>query len=231
MSFDKNAILVLYSGGLDSTIILMEEALQINHTVSALTFYYHQRNMREIAVAQEIAAKLEIPHKLIDLSFMQSIGFGGIMENGEINNDIPISPFFLPYRNMLFCTIAAMYAYKQGISNIAVGFVKNRRNKEWVETPDTTNDFRVHLNKLLMGSIGEQTVLNDKPFIYAPLGAYYKSDIIKRAKDLTENKPEWWELIGKTHTCYYNEERACGKCEACISRQLAFNEAGIEIQH
>lgn len=56
--------------------------------------------------------------------------------------------------------------------------------------------------------------------IVTPLLAMRKWEIVKRGAEL--GAP-----LGRTWSCYQFEEEACGVCDACRLRRLAFAEAGL----
>jgi 7-cyano-7-deazaguanine synthase len=60
-------VVVIYSGGMDSFTVL-NKALQQGHDVSALSFNYGQRHVKELDVAANVCKSLEIPHKIVDIT-------------------------------------------------------------------------------------------------------------------------------------------------------------------
>ena len=77
------AVVVAFSGGLDSTTVLAiarSEGLDIH----ALSFRYGQRHSVEVAAAQRIARKMGVrDHRIVDIDLVQ---FGG----SALTADIPV---------------------------------------------------------------------------------------------------------------------------------------------
>ena len=70
---DLKAVLIL-SGGVDSTTLLYK-MLDDGYDVDALTFNYAQRHKKEIDCAKEVAARLHVTHRIIDL-MLSGCAFG-----------------------------------------------------------------------------------------------------------------------------------------------------------
>ena len=71
MNVKKPKAIVIYSGGLDSTCLLYR--LYKDSEVVALIFNYGQRHSIEINEAINNCKKLEIPYKILDITFFKDI--------------------------------------------------------------------------------------------------------------------------------------------------------------
>ena len=117
--------LVLVSGGQDSATCLFW-ALKKFKTVEAISFYYAQKHSKEIDVAESLCNQLKINHKKVDISFLKDLvisnlfdGKNDINKSHVLNKKVPSS--FVPYRNMIFLTLAAAWASTIDTKHIVIG--------------------------------------------------------------------------------------------------------------
>jgi 7-cyano-7-deazaguanine synthase len=117
--------LVLFSGGQDSTTCLLWAIAQVGAAnVHALGFNYGQRHAQELIQAQEIANKLGVDYKILNVQGL--LGGSSLTDHTQStsdahrrNADLPSS--FTAGRNALFLTVAAAYGYELGIFDIVTG--------------------------------------------------------------------------------------------------------------
>jgi len=110
----SNKAVVVYSGGMDSYTVL-HTALAEGKEVYALSFNYGQRHSKELDVAAAVCAKHGIPHKVVDISAINSLMAGSSLTS-EI--DIPEGHYaeesmkntVVPNRNMVLLSMAIAYA-------------------------------------------------------------------------------------------------------------------------
>ena len=124
-SYNKENALVLTSGGQDSTTCLFW-AINNFKKIYAVSFNYGQKHSKEIEVAESICEKFNIDHKVVDISFLKELVISNLFEGAddvnkkhELNNDVPSS--FVPYRNMIFITLASAWASTLGVKHIVTG--------------------------------------------------------------------------------------------------------------
>lgn len=111
-----NKAVVIFSGGQDSTTCLVQ-ALEQYDEVHAITFDYGQRHREEVEVAQKLTSKLGVKaHKVMDVTLLNELAVSSLTRD-----DIPVSHelqenglpnSFVPGRNILFLTLAGIYATK-----------------------------------------------------------------------------------------------------------------------
>ncbi|HAR55481.1 MAG TPA: 7-cyano-7-deazaguanine synthase, partial [Idiomarina baltica] len=77
-------VVVIYSGGMDSFTVL-NRALEQGHEVSALSFNYGQRHVRELDVAAKVCEALNIPHKIVDITAINTL-----LAGSSLTDDIEI---------------------------------------------------------------------------------------------------------------------------------------------
>jgi 7-cyano-7-deazaguanine synthase len=215
MSVKKPKAIVIYSGGLDSTCLLYK--IHKDREVIALIFNYGQRHSIEIDNAINNCKKLEIPYKVLDISFFKDIASSSALldYNKEIPNIRDIAghaqpPTYVPNRNMMFLSIATAAAESAGADKVYYGAAEvDTHSGHW----DCSLDFLKYINETI--SLNREHQIK----IEAPYITYSKADIIK---DGISNNVDF----NNTHTCYKGEEIACGTCTACSSRIQGFLEAG-----
>jgi 7-cyano-7-deazaguanine synthase len=215
MDVKKPKSIVIYSGGLDSTCLLY----RINKTseVLSLIFNYGQRHSIEIERAIENCVKLNIPYKVLDISFFKDIASSSALldHSKEIPNIRDIAghaqpPTYVPNRNMMFLSIATAAAESAGADRVYYGAAEvDTHSGHW----DCSLDFLSYINKTI--SLNREHQIS----IEAPYITFSKASIIK---DGIENGVDF----KNTHTCYKGEEVSCGTCSSCSSRIQGFLEAG-----
>lgn len=215
MQSNKKA-LVLLSGGQDSTTCLFW-AKEHFADITCLNIRYGQRHLREIAAARKIAHLIDVPCKEFNTTIFQDIGDSALVGKGDISashkstSDLPAS--FVPGRNIIFLTIAAMYAYKNNIQDIVTGVCQT----DYSGYPDCRENTIRNLQTTL--SLGMDTSFK----IHIPLMHLTKAASVNLAKTL----PGCMEALAYSHTCYEGKIPPCGKCPACLLRAKGFAEAGI----
>ncbi|ANR87593.1 7-cyano-7-deazaguanine synthase QueC [Vibrio cholerae 2740-80] len=205
----KKAV-VVFSGGQDSTTCLVQ-ALKEFDEVHAITFDYSQRHKLEIEVAQQLAKQLGVTaHKVMDVSLLNELAISSLTRD-----DIPVSHelqanglpnSFVPGRNILFLTLAGIYAYQIGATTVITGVCET----DFSGYPDCRDEFVQAMNQALAKGM-------DLPLmIRTPL--------------MWLNKAETWALADQlgaldlvrhqTLTCYNGLiGDGCGECPACGLRQ------------
>ena len=213
-----NKALILLSGGQDSTTSLYWALVSKAFSeVEALIFNYEQRHKIEIKSAMEIAELAKIPYQIFDTDILKRIGDSALIGDGNIsskhrNGNLPAS--FVPGRNILFLTIAAMIAYKKGIHHIIIG----------VSQEDSSGypDCRKETIRAMQEALFEGMAWDFE--IHAPFMFFTKKEEVI----LGNTFPGCMEALAFSHTCYEGKFPPCGKCPACVLRAKGFKEAGIE---
>ena len=206
---------VVFSGGQDSTTCLIQALAQYDE-VHAITFNYGQRHSQEIAVAQTIAAELGVTaHKVLDLALLNELAISSLTRDA-----IPVSTqlqenglpnTFVPGRNILFLTLAAVYAYQVGAEVVITGVCET----DFSGYPDCRDEFVKALNRALCLGL-------EKPLqLVTPL--------------MWLNKAQTWALADRHGRLDYVRERTltcyngvvgdgCGTCPSCLLRQRGLQE-------
>lgn len=224
----KKHALVLFSGGQDSTTCLAW-ALHHHDRVETIGFSYGQRHGIELDARPDIIRQLrqikpEWNQKLgedhlCDLSLLSQLSETAMTEDIEIQmmaNGLPNT--FVPGRNLMFLTTAAIVACRRGINILVGGMCET----DFSGYPDCRDDAIKALQVAL--NIGMDTRLN----LVTPLMWKNKQQTWELAEDLG-GKALVDLIINKTHTCYTGDHThlnnwgyGCGKCPACQLRQRGF---------
>lgn len=211
----KKAVIV-FSGGQDSTTCLIH-ALPNYDEIHCITFDYGQRHRAEIAVAQQLSAKLGVKvHKVLDTSLLNELAISSLTRDNipiptAANSEDSLPNTFVPGRNILFLTLASIYAYQVDAQTVITGVCET----ECSGYPDCRNDFVTLLNKSI------------------ELGMDYKLRIETPLMWL--NKAETWALADHhnqldlirhdTLTCYNGiKGSGCEECDACNLRAKGLKE-------
>lgn len=214
MKKNSTSAVILLSGGQDSTTCLAW-AMQKFSKVFALTIHYGQLHKIELDSAKKITKINKIPLKIYETDIFKKFTKNALL-NKEIAIKVPknkLPSTFVPGRNHIFLSIAAIYAKQLGISDIITGVCQT----DYSGYPDCRDEFIKSLEKTL--SLAMETKFQ----IHTPLMWLTKAETVKLMQQLGKI-----DLLKYTHTCYKGLRPACGKCPACKLRLKGFKEAGIK---
>ncbi|ARK30805.1 7-cyano-7-deazaguanine synthase QueC [Halalkalibacter krulwichiae] len=199
---------VVFSGGQDSTTCLLW-ALDQFKEVATVTFDYGQRHLDEINCAREIAEELGVSFHVLDMKLINQLSANALTRKdievtaGE-EGELPST--FVPGRNHLFLSFAAVYAQTIGARHIITGVCET----DFSGYPDCRDSFVKSLNVTLNLAMDEQFV------IHTPLMWLNKAETWKLADEL--NALDF--VREKTLTCYHGiRGDGCGNCPACDLRK------------
>lgn len=225
-SVDKNKVLVVFSGGQDSTTCLFWAKRNFSE-VYALSFIYGQKHANEVELARSIAEEAGVKWDVMDVSFISSLSTGCSLTDSSITMDQErpeggVPNTFVPGRNMFFLSIAAVYAREHGISHIVTGVSQT----DFSGYPDCRDAFIKSLNVTLNLAMDEQFV------IHTPLMWIDKCETWALADELGV-----LDLIReRTLTCYNGVQGdGCGHCPACklrregLEKYLAIKASGGKV--
>lgn len=197
--------LLLASGGLDSTV-LAYKLLASGKKVMPVFLRYGQH-----FADTEYNTLLDVlPPKL--LSNVKVINIEDIFKNSESRmikepdlwlDKVSADDLYLPYRNLLFLSIASSVAQTHGIGEVYAAFINSNHAKEI----DCSKEFFDKLS----GMLSEYGTVQ----IEMPFRDYSKGDVIKLGIDL--NVP-----VAQTYSCQANSTTPCGVCPNCVDRLYGF---------
>lgn len=209
---DEKAI-VVFSGGQDSTTCLFW-ALNTFKEVEAVTFNYNQRHKEEIECAKKIAKDLQVKHHILDMALLNQLAPNALtredieVKEGE-NGELPST--FVPGRNLLFLSFAAVLASQVGAKHIITGVCET----DFSGYPDCRDSFVKSLNVSINLAMDSQFV------IHTPLMWLDKAETWKLADDLQQLD----YVRTETLTCYEGIiGDGCGECPACKLRKAGLDQ-------
>lgn len=205
----NESALVCLSGGQDSTTCLYWALKNFDH-VEAVCFSYGQKHALEVEVARRIAGKAGVEFSLLDLSLLGQMTHNALTDASVVmDKEKPADALpntFVPGRNMLFLTLAAIKAYEKGIRNLVTGVSQT----DFSGYPDCRDTFIRSLNVSLNLAMESQFV------IHTPLMWLDKEQEWELADELGV-----FDLVrNETLTCYNGVMAdGCGECPACKLRR------------
>ncbi|WP_320178473.1 7-cyano-7-deazaguanine synthase QueC [Roseovarius pacificus] len=221
MNTQRDAAVVLLSGGIDSTVLLHHVVKQQNRgAVHALSFHYGQRHARELDCARvqaEAAGTTE--HRIIDLRFLGPLlapGSALVAGGAEVpdlaaltEDEIQQPPTYVPNRNMMLLSMAVAFAEAQGIHDVFYGAQAQDEYGYW----DCTVVFIERINAVL--ALNRATPVT----VHAPFVTKSKAGSVRLGLELGVD-------FGQTWSCYRGGESPCHTCPTCIERKNAFDACG-----
>jgi len=208
-------IVVVLSGGLDSTVLLADLHHK-GHDLLALSVNYGQRHRLELAAAESIAKDYRVPWHLAHLGTAREL-LGG---SSQTSDDVPVphghytdetmKQTVVPNRNMILLALAGALAISRKADAIAYA----AHAGDHAIYPDCRPAFTEALAPVF--------VLADwRPItLLTPFIAWLKADIVRRGGQLAVP-------FERTYSCYEGEAEHCGACGTCVERQEAFALAGL----
>lgn len=200
-------IVILYSGGMDSSVALYQYAERVKLAVSFN--YGSKHNVREIEYAAKNCRALGIEHRVIELD-LNKMGFvsdllqsGGEIPNGHYEDE-NMKKTVVPFRNGIMLSIAAGIAESMDCNKL---MISNHAGDHAIY-PDCRPNFIQSMSE----AIG--------------FGTYNRIEILAPFTNLSKREIA---LIGKeigvpfedTYSCYNGQEIHCGTCGTCTERKEA----------
>ncbi|MGF1690400.1 7-cyano-7-deazaguanine synthase QueC [Photobacterium kagoshimensis] len=206
---------VVFSGGQDSTTCLIQAIAQYDE-VHCITFDYGQRHKLEIEVAEAICKELNVTaHKVMDVGLLNELAISSLTRDSiEVSHELQANGLpnsFVPGRNILFLTLAGIYAYQIGAESVITGVCET----DFSGYPDCRDEFVKSLNQSLVLGMDRNFTI-ETPLMWL-------------------NKAETWALADqseqltfvreKTLTCYNGIiGDGCGDCPSCDLRRAGLKD-------
>ncbi len=208
--------LVVFSGGLDSTVLLYHLKAE-GKDVRALSVNYGQRHGVELERAKEICGDIGVAWDLIDLSAAGPLLGASALTNRNIA--VPDGHYaketmkqtVVPNRNMILIALATARAIAVGAEEVAYA----AHHGDHAIYPDCRPEFAEAMDGAIRLADWSQVTLS-RPFVRLS-----KSDIVRLGAVL--GVP-----FAKTWSCYKGGDAHCGRCGTCIERREAFFLADVE---
>jgi len=140
---NKEDLIILYSGGMDSNVLL-ELALIMKKKPYCILINYEQKHIRELDFAVFRLKKRNVNYQIVNINNLNiDSGLTGSNEKNLYNN---VHENYVPARNMMFVSIAASIAESKGINTIWYG----PNYDDYVNCfPDCVQGWIDKMNKLL----------------------------------------------------------------------------------
>jgi 7-cyano-7-deazaguanine synthase len=215
-------VLVLLSGGQDSTTALFWAKRYATGNVHALTVHYGQRHAVELDAAKAVAKLAGVAsHEVLELpasTFRTTsplVDMDTDVGTYETVDDLPggIEPTFVPGRNLLFLSIAANRAMHLGCDDVVIGVGM----EDFGGYPDCRAAFINDMESAVASAMGKDIG------IWTPLMHLSKKATVELALTL----PGAYEALAFSHTCYQGHVPPCNACHACHLRRAGFLAAGV----
>jgi 7-cyano-7-deazaguanine synthase len=204
-------IAVLASGGLDSAVLLAEEAqhAQVFPIYVECGLAWEKREQR--ALADFIRALNDpriAPVTVLAVPTGAMYGNHWSVNGGAVPAaDEPDDSVFLPGRNILLIAVAAVWCSTHGVAQVAIGSLGGN------PFPDATPVFFAAFASALSAGLGQEIAIR------TPFRSIHKDAIISRFNHLP---------LELTMTCMAPAgDRHCGQCNKCNERRVAFARAGV----
>lgn len=193
-------MIILYSGGIDSTLLVLDALLK-GHNVLLLHYMYnHAARLAELEAVERIYIKLKRKYgKSIRLSKVSM----PIVSDSDIGYGVE-GPRIIGNRNAVFLNHAVNVAYSEGIETIQYGAVLD----DDADYVDCRVDFLNKINAIAR----DWNVLVEAPYMFTS-----KVELLKSVSDT--------EILNLTSSCYepkFVDKAwiACGLCNSCQSNQV-----------
>ena len=207
--------LVLFSGGLDSTVLAMQMKQEAKET-RLLSIDYGQRHAKELDHSQKVADHLGLTHEILKLPQLGQILGGSsltdksiILPEGHYAEE-SMKSTVVPNRNMILLALAGGHALSLGFDTIAYA----AHAGDHTIYPDCRPEFADAMDKAL--GLADWKDLN----LHRPYVEMTKSDLVSLGHQLEAPLHLTW-------SCYAGGEIHCGKCGTCVERKEAFELAKI----
>ena len=217
----RKLVIVLFSGGLDSTVTLAN-ALRSGHRVCPLFFCYGQRNQGlELTAAVNVVSWLKKHYSFIDDLLVQGVALpkvGGLTGDEELRKPESFEQTFdgrtnayVPMRNLVFLSLAGAIAEANEAESIWIGSTYSDQT-----SPDTRDTFLAAVQVAMM--LGSRIGAKEPIRIRAPYGELNRMVVV-------EDGMTWGLPLHLTRTCYSTQTKPCRECDACKQREKAFKDA------
>lgn len=184
-------IVLLLSGGMDSTVLLYDLIAQ-GCRVFCVLFDYGQQHQTELNYAKRHCKRLNVEFVIICLPTLR----GSKLTGGS-------GSYVVPNRNAIMLSMAVNVAVESKADIVAYAC----NQEDVADFPDCRPEFVESFNELLRKA-------EIKVEVCAPYARKMKWEIGDIGRQLGVNMDDTW-------SCYVGGSQPCGKCPACLKRQAA----------
>jgi len=209
--------IVVCSGGMDFVVLAHKIAAE-NTLLELVSFDYGQRHKKELAFAAECARRLDVQHKIIDIT-----AIGAELSGSALTDDIGVPDghyaeetmkiTIVPNRNAIMLTIAYGVAAARRADAVATAV----HGGDHFIYPDCRPGFISAFETMQRHALNGYADIR----LLAPFVQISKSEIARIGAAI--GVP-----FEKTWSCYKGLEVHCGCCGTCVERREAFHLAGVD---
>lgn len=203
---------LLASGGMDSTVLAYDLAQKGENIILLFLEYGQHCATKELETLRRVLPpQYENNVRIISIGDIYKESRSRMIREANLWTDNVIADdLYLPYRNLLFLSIASAYAQSIGANNVYSAFINSNHAKEI----DCSMEFFTKLEALLesYGSVK----------INMPYRELSKADVAKLG--ISIGAP-----IALTYSCQAHSENPCGACPNCVDRINALNSLIEEV--
>jgi len=204
-------ISVLASGGLDSSVLIakLAAAAEVYPIYVRCGFAWEEMELKGLqAFLDALHNRNLMPTTVLAAPTAVLYGDHWSVTGAPVPAaDEPDENTYLPGRNILLISLAAIWGSTHGVSRIAIGSLGSN------PFPDASREFFDNFARVLSMGLGNNVTIE------APMRGLHKEDLIKQFKDLP---------LELTLTCMAPKGgQHCGQCNKCFERQQAFHKAGV----
>ena len=199
--------LIIYSGGMDSSVLLYQYQKEI---ALAVTFDYGSKhNQEEIKMAKYNCEKLNIEHIVIQLPFIDQYFKSSLLKSGK---EIPKGNYetetmkatVVPFRNGIMLSIAVGMAESRDLDTVLIA----NHSGDHAIYPDCRKEFIDSFS----AAANNGTYNNVE--IVSPYCNISKTEIALIGKEMEMD-------FSNTYSCYCGGSVHCGECSTCRERKGA----------
>jgi 7-cyano-7-deazaguanine synthase len=196
----------LVSGGLDSTTLVYWLSRQgVDVTPLFLDYGQHCAKTEHETASRVLPRNLASHIRRLDISTIDGGSSSRLIAEADLwTEQVSSAEMYLPYRNLLFLTVAAAFAQSHGIGRVYAAFINSNHALEI----DCSSQFFDRLGEMLADYGGVK--------IEMPFREYSKRDMAGLAAEL--GVP-----IGLTYSCQISASTPCGACPNCVERLEALD--------
>ena len=207
----------VYSGGMDSTVMLCQMIKQGVEIKGALSIDYGQKHSKELHRARKICESLGVPHRIANLTSLADLfGKSGLT---DADTEVPEGHYeeeqmkvtVVPNRNMILIAVTTAWA----ISLEAKAVAYAAHSGDHAIYPDCRESFAQAMDRAL--SLCDWSDIS----LYRPFVNMSKADIVTLGTKVGAPLDSTW-------SCYKGEKLHCGRCGTCVERREAFYLAEVE---
>jgi 7-cyano-7-deazaguanine synthase len=224
----QSSALVLFSGGQDSATCLAWALSRYDH-VETIGFLYGQRHSCEMDVRDTVREALRTvvpewrnrlgPDQVVPLFSLAAVAQSSLLGNPDAKHgDLPST--FVPGRNIVFFTFAAIVALQRGIKTLVAGTCET----DYSGYPDCRDDTVKALQVALNLGMDARLVI-ETPLMWLDKAATWSLAADLGGDSLIRHINE------ETHTCYAGDRGrrhpwgyGCAECDACKLRARGWEQ-------